>query len=48
MTRIKHDLILRIIKIMDAVLMTVPLRCAGICTMQNTLHRHFMQMAIIW
>ena len=24
MTRIKHDLILRIIKIMDAVLMTVP------------------------
>ena len=24
MTRVKHDLILRIIKIMDAVLMTVP------------------------
>lgn len=49
MTRFRHDLILRMIKLLDAVLVTIPFaKCAGIYTMLSALHRRTMQWAITW
>ena len=48
MTRFRHDLILRMIKLLDAVLVTNHLQCAGIYTMLSALHRRTMQRAITW
>lgn len=48
MTRFRHDLILRMIKLLDAVLVTIPFAMCWYYTMLSALHRRITQRAITW
>lgn len=48
MTRFRHDLILRMIKLLDAVLVTIPFAMCWYLYYAKRVHRRTMQRAITW
>lgn len=48
MTRFRHDLILRMIKLLDAVLVTIPFAMCWYLYYAKRVDHRFMQRAITW